>query len=258
MSEANSPTPLYHRIYSVIRERIVNDYYPRDVALPSEAELSASFAVSRITIRRAMNMLTDDGLVTRSRGRGTFVTTKASDNRINRAIVSDISSLLNYLNVVGKSTKLRVISLDRGEAPPRVGLQMGVERTSEVIRAVRVRNLDGAPYSLSIAYLRPEIGQAFTKKDLETASMIDLVQRAGGNVEQVEQTLAATLADETSSEHLKVPVGAPLMRLNRFFSGSDLVPFYVAEILYPADRYEYRIMLKRDPGKSFQIDGSAG
>jgi GntR family transcriptional regulator len=70
MSEVSSPTPLYHRIYSVLRERVVNGYYPAGIAMPSEAELATSFNVSRITIRKAMEMLTAESLVTRTRGRG--------------------------------------------------------------------------------------------------------------------------------------------------------------------------------------------
>lgn len=256
MAETSSPTPLYHRIYAVMRERIVNGYYPADVPVPTEAELAETFSASRITIRRAMEILTAEGLVTRTRGRGTFVTDRARENTLNRAVVSNVSGLLNYLNAVGQSTRLRVISLDRGEAPPRICALMGVAPTTELVRAVRVRDLDGKPYSLSMAYLRPEVGGAFSHEDLTTTNMIDLVQRAGAEVEQVEQALTATLADEYASQHLQIPVGAPLMRVNRLFYDAALVPFYAAEILYCADRYEYRVTLRREAGKDFTLDGA--
>ena len=87
MTKAISPTPLYHRVYAVMRERIVNGYYPDNVPVPSEAELSGSFGVSRITIRKAMEMLSAEGLITRMRGRGTFVTDRAQKSALNRAVV---------------------------------------------------------------------------------------------------------------------------------------------------------------------------
>ena len=255
MTEIASPTPLYHRIYSVLRERIVNGYYPPDVPMPSEAELAESFAVSRITTRKAMEMLQAEALVVRTRGRGTFVKETAR-SPITRPVVSDVTGLLNYLNAIGRSTRLKVISLDRGEAPPRICAQMQVSPQFELVRAVRVRELDRIPYSLSTAYLLPEIGGAFRKQDLATTTMIDLVQKAGATVEQVEQVLTATLADETAALHLEVPVGAPLMRVNRLFFNTGMVPFYAAEILYRADRYEYRLTLRREQGKDFLLDQS--
>ena len=86
MVRSTSPTPLYHRIYAVMRERIVKDYYRSDVAIPSEAELAESFSVSRITIRKAMEMLTTEGLVTRTRGKGTFINVRTKANNLNRAV----------------------------------------------------------------------------------------------------------------------------------------------------------------------------
>ncbi|WP_377297074.1 GntR family transcriptional regulator [Rhizobium sp. SGZ-381] len=253
MAGTFSPTPLYHRVYAVMRERITKGYYPSDVPVPSEAELSESFSVSRITVRRAMEMLTAEGLVTRTRGRGTFVNDRNRGNQFNRAVVSNINGLFSYLNAVGQSTRLKVISLDLGEAPPRICAQMGVPPTTPLVRAVRVRSLDKRPYSLSIAYLLPEIGETLKRQDLATTNMIDLVQQAGASVEQVEQTLTATLADDYAAKHLEIPVGAPLMLVNRVFFNADLKPFYVAEIFYCADRYEYRVSLKREDGKDFSL-----
>ena len=255
MSDTNSPTPLYHRVYAVMRERIVNDYYPGDLPVPSEAELAETFSVSRITIRKAMEMLRTEGLVTRTRGRGTFVTARAQENKLHRAVVSNINSLLSYLNAVGKSTRLKVVSLDRGEAPPRICAQLGVSPTTELVRSVRVRELERKPYSLSMAYLLPEVGGGLTRKDLATTNMIDLVHQAGAVVEHVEQILTATIADEHAAQHLEIPIGAPLMRVNRLFFNDRMVPFYAAEILYRADRYEYRVSLKREQGKDFLLEG---
>ena len=254
MSEKSSPTPLYHRIYSVLRERIVNGYYPAGIAMPSEAELSVSFSVSRITIRKAMEMLTAEMLVTRTRGRGTFVREQARENNLNRAVVSDVQGLLNYLNAIGQSTKLKVISLNKGLAPPRISAQLRVPPTTELVCAVRVRELQRMPYSLSMAYLLPDVGGNINRQDLASTPMIDLVQRNGAVVEQVEQTMTATLADEVAATYLSVPVGAPLMRVTRIFFNEDVTPFYAAEILYRADRYEYRISLRREPGKDFLLD----
>jgi len=253
MFDAHSPTPLYHRIYAVMRERIVTGCYQTEIPVPSEAELAESFSVSRITIRKAMEMLTTEGLVTRTRGRGTFVNARTKENKLHRPVVSNVNGLLSYLNEVGKSTRLKVVSIDFGAAPPRICEQMGLPPTSDLVRIVRVRSLNKTPYSLSIAYLLPEVGGALKRQELATTNMIDLVQRGGAAVEQVEQTLTATLADDYGARHLEIPVGAPLMLVNRVFFDAGLKPFYVAEMFYRADRYKYRVSLKREGGKDFSL-----
>lgn len=253
MAETSSPTPLYYRVYAVLRERIVRGYYSSDTPIPSEAELAESFSVSRITIRKAMEMLTKERLVTRTRGRGTFVSDRSRENRLNRAVVSNINGLFRYLNTVGESTRLKVISLDKGEAPPRICSSMNISPQAELVRSVRVRALDGRPYSLSIAYLLPEVGGSLKREDLATTNMIDLVQQSGAVVEKVEQTLTATLADDYAAKHLKIPVGAPLMLVTRLFFDAQGKAFYAAEIYYCADRYEYRVSLTREDGKDFSL-----
>lgn len=244
---ANSPTPLYHRIYLVLREKIVNGYYPLGQAMPSEEEIAADFNVSRVTIRKAMELLTADRLVTRSRGRGTFVNARATENTLNKPILSNIQGFMTYLDTVGMTTDIKVISLDRCEVPPRLAGQLRIASDATVVRAVRVRKLQNTPYSLSVAYLLPEIGDTLTWADLEQRPMIELVRRTGTTIARVEQALTATLADEFAAGHLDVPVGAPLMRLNRTFFNADMVPFYAAEIFYRADLYEYRVVLGDEP-----------
>ncbi len=256
MTEFHSPTPLYHRIYSVMRERITNGYYAPHQLMPTEAELSETFSTSRITARKAMEMLAQEGLVTRSRGRGTFVTETAMTQDIGASVVTDVSGLLSYLNKVGQGTAVRVISLDRGEAPPRIASMLALPSTTELVRAVRVRWLGEQPYSLSMTYLLPEIGAGLSREDLASADMIDLVQREGASVEQVEQTMSATLADDVSAQALGVPVGAPLMRVIRIFYDAKMQPFYAAEILYRAERYQYRLSLKRNADNDLMLDDS--
>ncbi|RME67622.1 MAG: GntR family transcriptional regulator, partial [Alphaproteobacteria bacterium] len=68
------PTPLYHQIYVLMREKIISGVYHDGSLIPSEHELEKMFGVSRITAKRALDELASEGLVTRRRGRGTTVT----------------------------------------------------------------------------------------------------------------------------------------------------------------------------------------
>lgn len=253
MTTITSPTPLYHRIYVVLRERLVSGYYPAGGLLPSEAELQESFDVSRITIRKAMEMLVHEGLINRKRGSGTYAVERKNTSNFAKSYVTDVYDLLGYLNAVGLGTSLRVISSEVKEAPARICKLLDHPLQEPLHCTMRARNLDGQPYSLSLAYLLPERGKGIDKAMLATASMIDLVQSNGAVVHSVEQVLTATLADETVARHLHTPIGAPVMRVTRVFWDQDNQPFYVAEIFYRSDRYEYRVLLQRGKDETFEI-----
>lgn len=251
MLEKASPTPLYYRIYTVLRERVTSGYYTQDTPIPSEASLAEAFSVSRITIRKAMELLVSEGLVDRARGRGTFVTETARKQQFNRPVITNINGLFSYLNVIGESTSLRVLSLEEGEAPPKIAVHMGIPPQTRLIRSTRIRSLEGSPYSLSIANILPQFGKGITKDSLSRRNMIDLVREAGADVSLVEQTLTAVVADDFAARHLEIQVGAPLMCVTRDFYDETAGLFYCARILYVAERYEYRVSLKRQTGDDF-------
>ena len=71
MLDQEEVTPKHHQAYLLLRQRIEDGVYPVDKPMPSEPELTAMFGVSRITIRRALERLQSEGLISRARGRGT-------------------------------------------------------------------------------------------------------------------------------------------------------------------------------------------
>lgn len=254
MPDTVSPTPLYHRIYVVLRERLVGGIYPGGSRLPSEAELQESFNASRVTVRKAMEMLEHEGLIRRRRGKGTYAVERTTSSSFARTHVFDVRELLNYLSAVGLATSLRLISSEMTLAPARICKMLGTPPQQSLHCTIRVRHLDGEPYSWSLAWLLPEIGRDIDRSLLSTTSLIDIIQQRGHAIHHVEQILTATLADDELSRHLHIPVGAPVMRVTRVFCGADRRPFYVAEIYYRADRYEYRVMLSRDHSREpFEI-----
>jgi len=87
------PTPLYHQVYLVLRERIQSGVYADGETLPGEQELARAFDVSRITVKRALNELAANNLVSRHRGRGTIVSTGGVIPLVSGSFETLISSL---------------------------------------------------------------------------------------------------------------------------------------------------------------------
>src|ERR1700753_2800869 len=106
-----------------------------DKALPGELELAEKFQVSRVTMRRALDDLVREGLIERSRGRGSFARPRP------RGQSRETGGLLDNLVSMTRKTRVRVVSMERIEAPDDVAAQMGLSAGARVLRAVRIRSI---------------------------------------------------------------------------------------------------------------------
>jgi GntR family transcriptional regulator len=258
LADGDSPLPLYHRLYVILRERIVNGDYRAGHVLPSEADLMASFGVSRITVKRALDDLAKDGLVERSRGRGTTVTQAGASLRVGSPISASIDGLLTSLSVIGQGTSVEIDAFEYQPASPYVAEQLRIPAGTIIQRASRVRHLHDEPFSHSTSYVLESIGRSYTAKDMVAKPLIDLLQRSV-TISQVQQAITCTLADNVSAKLLKVSVGSPLLKLRRIFIDADGRPVDYAEILYTPDRFEYRMTWTRNANNQLEVDtaGSA-
>jgi GntR family transcriptional regulator len=241
-----SPVPLYHRLYVILRERITNGVHPIGSVLPSEADITEAFNVSRITAKRALDELAAEGLVERTRGRGTTVTRRVPALITARPITASIDGLLENLGTIGRETSVQVIEFGYSVPPDFVRQQLALAPGATAQRAVRVRSLDGEPLSQSTTFVPEKIGRAYRAKDLATTPLIDLLERTGIVVGTAEQSLSATVADTLTAPRLKVGVGMPLLLMKRCVSDINAEPVQYIEILYRPDRFEYRMSLTRE------------
>jgi GntR family transcriptional regulator len=251
-----SPIPLYHRIYVILRERILNGTYQVGETLPSEAELMDRFGVSRITARRALDELSGEGLVARARGRGTQVSPRAMPEVGGAPIVAGIEGLMANLSIIGRQTTVEVFEFGYIEAPNLVTSEMSLTPREIVQRTVRGRSLDGRPFSLSTSYVLEKIGRTYSRDEMQTIPLIDLITRSGTEIGHVTQSLTATLADDVTAQRLGVQPGSPLLKVRRGFFDTGKRAVYFVDLFYRPDRFEYRMTLSRRADNRFQLDPS--
>ena len=140
--EALSPLPLYHKIYMVLHEQIMEGAFPVDAPMPGELELADRFGVSRITMRRALERLTREGMIDRQRGRGTYPTPRAAPAR---PLQAGLSGLLENLLAMGLATRVRLLDFGYVQASDEVAARLDLTPGAVVQKAVRVRSHEGAP-----------------------------------------------------------------------------------------------------------------
>ncbi len=237
-------SPLYHQIYLVLRDKIRSGALRPGDILPGEHDLAADYGVSRITVKRALNELAADGLVSRARGRGTQVVESDPAPAISTSGEGQLEDLLS----MGLGTDVAVLDFRYMPAPPEAAQALGCAPGDEVQRCVRVRAVDDEPFSYLTTYVPADIGHSFGPEDLTEQPLLLLLEKAGVEVESASQVVTATLADAAVAKALEMEIGAALLKVSRVVTDKRGRPVEFITALYRPDKYGYRMTFSRVGG----------
>ena len=230
-----------HRLYLLLKERIVSGSLSPGHRLPSEPNLAVAHQMSRVTIRRALDGLVRDGLITRQPGSGTFV----RESRPPQAMTGDLSNMLRSLVAMGKATEVRILSFRYGEPPAAVADALQLDPGERTQQCVRIRSMDGAPFSWLSTHVPERIGLRYSEADLAVTPLLSLLERSGVTVVAADQTMSATLAGPETADALQVEIGSPLIALTRVVRGADGRGVEYLSAQYRPDRHQFHMALTR-------------
>lgn len=239
--------PKYHQIYLVLREQLQEGRFEHQ--LPGEFELMAHFGVARVTVRRALAQLADEGWIVREPGRGTRPLHAAVGGDGTGARTTPqrapLNGLLENLVSMGLRTRVRVLSHEAVGASRAVAEALQLTVGTSVHKAVRVRSTGEGPLSHITTYVPADIGCRFGRKELAEKPILLLLEEAGVKVGRAHQTISARLADAEVARHLDIAVGSALLSVRRLILDEDERPVQWLHGLYRPDRYEYDMQLSR-------------
>jgi GntR family transcriptional regulator len=233
--------PKSRRVYLVLRDGILNGTLAHDARLPNENELARAHGVSRVTIRRALAVLETERLIERRPSRGTRVIHRPNST----PIVADIAGVLANLTEMGRRTDVKLLAFDYVVAGAHVSRSLKLNATATVQRAVRVRSVDRVPFSYLTTYVPEAVGRSFTKAELATRPMLELLERSGVKVERAAQRISAVLAAPVVAKALGVRSGSPLIEVVRVVFDRNGKGVEYLQALYRPDRYNLQIDLMR-------------
>jgi GntR family transcriptional regulator len=229
------------KLYLLLKERITSGSLADGERLPGEPRLASAHGLSRVTVRRALDGLERDGLIRRRPGSGTFVRREVRP----MAMSADLSDMLASLAAMGRETDVRLLSFDYGPPPRDVAAALCLPPAAEVQRAVRLRLIDGTPFSFLTTHVPARIGRLYSADDIAATPLLSLLERAGVMVERAEQTLSATLAGPEVAEALGIGVGSALVSMTRTVFGADGAGVEHLSALYRPDMYRFHMELTR-------------
>jgi GntR family transcriptional regulator len=195
--------------------------------------------VSRITARRALDELAQHNFVARKRRVGTTVIFRAPAKPIEANIDQAVDSLLE----LGRVTRVRVLQVGKETVTPSIAEALQIEPGSRVVRAVRVRYLDGEPLGYVVSYVLAELSSVVTRAALGKMPILAVIRKAGYRLGKATQIIAAMLADPVISSTLEVEPRAAILRISRTVCDHAGRPILVTLAHYRSDRYQLRLDL---------------
>jgi len=222
----------YRTIADEVRRRVNESAYAAGQLLPSESELGAEFSASRVTVRRALEMLRDEGLVDARQGFGWFVAAAPLRQSLGR-----LATIEAQLVDGGIRPQRRILEFAFEKASRHVKSILGADN---VLRVKRLNLADEQPFALVTVWCRSELGEHLSRADVERSPFYELLDVP---LKGATQTIGADAASSDDARLLGVPVGSPVLRCTRVTTDTSGRAVLLSEHVFPAHRTEFVVDL---------------
>ncbi len=236
-------TPSYKKVYAQMKEMIINETYPVGSLVPREPDLCEQFSVSRTTLRKAMELLEQEGFVDIQQGRGTEVLDFKATQKLNH-----VTSFSETLEAKGFIVSSKSTHIDMIVPPANILDELQLPPESEVVRIQRIQLANGKPIAIITNYIVAELVPGII---LDAGKFVSLYHhletKYGIKITSARDNIKAKVSDFLESELLQIPIGSPLLvdrrttfRLNK--------PIEVVLMIVDASKYEFSVNLAGRPG----------
>ncbi len=202
-------------------------------SLPTESECMAHFGISRPTVRQAMAHLANLGLITRGRGRGTFVAPRRLDHDLSLAFEDEARN-------ARKRVSFQVLDRRTVLAPATVRAALDLPAGAEVEMVERLRLLDGEVFGHELRYLPTTIGRHVTARMLERQAVNTLLRAAVGEApKRMRLVVRSVPADTRIARLLGVKRGMPLLESEHVYRLASGTPVLCGFVRFHGDRFQF-------------------
>ena len=253
---ASSSTPQYQQVADTLRQRIARAQYRVGDVIPTSAELEKLFSVSNITIRKALAILTQEGLITGHRGMGTMIKAAPRDLRLKLAVSGNFTEWVDTLS--GKSLPIRqkILEFQITPGPERETQLLGLAAGAPLWTLRRLRWINNDIISYHINYARPEKLAGLDAGNMAgNRNFVDMIREDSDlQLKRMDQTVEATATDRDLANLLEVKFGTPLFFVeNAYIDNTDAV-VAVSHLYLRGDHYAQQTSINMEtPGTARKI-----
>jgi DNA-binding GntR family transcriptional regulator len=242
---ATSAAPRYMALAEALRSRIANGDPDVGQLLPTEHALCETYSVSRHTVREALRLLAEAGLIARRRGAGTVVVARETRQRFAQHL-GGVDELMQY----ARDARLTPLAQDVGALDPAVARAMGVNVSGQFLHVHGLRGRAGEPaIALTDIYIRADLApQVQALVELNGAVTEWIGQERGVATARIEQSIAAGALTEREASALKADAGESALRTRRRYYDKGGRIIALSDSVHPAERFTYEMVLQREAG----------
>jgi GntR family transcriptional regulator len=239
LDAAASSDPLHRQVHDAIAERVAAGQWRPGQRLPSERRLCETFGVSRVTVRRALGALVDEGVLEVAPGRGWFVATGPLSEPPNLLLSFTAMARARGLEptAIVREHVVRGATIDEAES-------LGVAPGAALVHLERVRLLDGIPVAVDRSLVPLARCPALATTDFTIASLYEVLREEAGLVPTfAETTVEAEAAGDELAELLDLSASWPVLVTTQTTYDQHQQPLEASRIVYRGDRYRFRARL---------------
>jgi GntR family transcriptional regulator len=222
----------YQEIADALRARISAGEFAAGRVLPSESELSTTFDASRVTIRKALEVLRDESLVDARQGFGWYVATDPIRQPLGR-----LATIEEQMASDGIKPERQILEFAFERAKGRVAKVLG---NIQVLRVKRLNLADGEPFALVTVWCPANLAEHLSRADVERSPFYELMNIP---LTGATQTIGATLVEGEDAALLGVPLGSPVLRCERITESEGGRAVLLSQHVFPAHRTEFVVDL---------------
>ncbi|MCM3456648.1 GntR family transcriptional regulator [Heyndrickxia oleronia] len=234
MINKESPIPIYYQIQEHIRKNIKQQKWKKGEAIPSERILTEQFEVSRMTIRQAVQGLVDEGILTRKRGSGTYV----SNEKVEQPL-KVITSFTKLMEQRGKKAASNITDFYIRKPTETEAHQLNIDADTDVYHIERIRLGDEIPIAIETSIVPVKLAEGLTKEDIQHSLYEFIEVKKGYPLGDAKQSIEAIAANKQTASQLDIPVDSPILQIERVAYLKNGVPLEYVRSQYAGSRFKF-------------------
>jgi GntR family transcriptional regulator len=234
--ERSSHISLYQQIARHIQGDIQHGRLRPFQKLPSEAELMTHYGVSRVTVRQAIDLLVEGGLVRRKHGKGTFVSGPALNHEL-----GELRGIYETIEATGLALRTRLLDFAAEQPPKNVCALLGPQE--RLMRLKRLYYVNDVPLGLIVCWLPPG-AEEFSFEEVDATPIYGLLRRMELDVNRADLTIKGRVAGRRLGRLLGCQAGAPLLVMERISYGAAELAREVTTFFVHSDGYRFSLSLQ--------------
>lgn len=235
-----SKIPLYYQLMDIIIEKIESGEFKPSDKLPSERVLVETYAVSRATVRQAIQELEMEGYVYKEHGKGTFVSVEKFKQDL-----LQFYSFTEEMKEIGKEPSSRVLNFEIININKKLAQKMDLHVDQKVYKFIRLRLADNEPMMLETSYLPYDHFPSLSERELEDKPMYDIFrEKYSVTFNKAEETFQATSVRESEANYLNVEINSPGILLERYtYEGDSIIEYTIS--VARGDKFKFHVKLEK-------------